>query len=41
MIFLKKVKEYDAEFEKKRKELTKQNRKWRFFATMDHGESES
>ena len=35
--FFKKVKEYDAEFEEKRKELVKQNRKWRFFATLDNG----
>ena len=37
--FFRKVKEYDAEFEKKRKELVKQNRKWRFFATLDNGKA--
>ena len=37
--FFEKVKEYDAEFELKRKELTRQNRKWRFFATMDLGKA--
>ena len=35
--FFEKVKEYDAEFEEKRKELAKQNKKWRFFATLEHG----
>ncbi len=35
--FFEKVKEYDADFEIKRKELTKQNLKWRFFATMEMG----
>ena len=37
--FFEKVKEYDAEFEQKRIELTKQNRKWRFFATMELGKA--
>ena len=37
--FFEKVKEYDAEFEQKRIELTKQNRKWRFFATLDLGKA--
>lgn len=37
--FFEKVKEYDAEFELKRKELSRQNRKWRFFATMDLGKA--
>jgi aspartokinase/homoserine dehydrogenase 1 len=37
--FFEKVKEYDSEFEQKRKDLTKQNRKWRFFATMDMGKA--
>lgn len=37
--FFRKVKEYDAEFEIKRKELVKQNRKWRFFATLDNGKA--
>ena len=39
--FFEKVKEYDAEFEKKRKELVKQNKKWRFFATLDNGKGKS
>jgi aspartokinase/homoserine dehydrogenase 1 len=38
--FYKKVKEYDAEFEQKRKELVKKKRKWRFFATLDHGKAQ-
>ena len=37
--FFEKVKEYDAEFEQKRIEITKQNRKWRFFATMELGKA--
>jgi aspartokinase/homoserine dehydrogenase 1 len=37
--FFEKVKEYDAEFEQKRKELIRQNRKWRFFATMELGKA--
>jgi bifunctional aspartokinase / homoserine dehydrogenase 1 len=37
--FFEKVKEYDAEFEQKRKELVRQNKKWRFFATLDHGKA--
>ena len=37
--FFDKVKEFDAEFEQKRKELTIQNRKWRFFATMELGKA--
>ncbi len=35
--FFEKVKEYDADFETERKELTKKNLKWRFFATMEMG----
>lgn len=35
--FYSKVREYDDEFEQKRKELVKLNRKWRFFASMDNG----
>ncbi|MBN2863589.1 MAG: bifunctional aspartate kinase/homoserine dehydrogenase I [Bacteroidales bacterium] len=35
--FYKKVEEYDEEFEKKRKQLVKQNRKWRFIAALDQG----
>jgi aspartokinase/homoserine dehydrogenase 1 len=37
--FFVKVKEYDIEFEQKRKELAKKNKKWRFFATLDHGKA--
>jgi aspartokinase/homoserine dehydrogenase 1 len=37
--FFEKVKDYDAEFEQKRKELNSQNRKWRFFATMELGKA--
>jgi len=35
--FYKKVREFDVEFEEKRKLLVKQNKKWRFFASMDQG----
>jgi bifunctional aspartokinase / homoserine dehydrogenase 1 len=37
--FFEKVKEYDAVFEEKRKELTKRNQKWRFFATLELGKA--
>ena len=37
--FFEKVKKIDAEFEQKRKELTSQNLKWRFFATMEMGKA--
>jgi bifunctional aspartokinase / homoserine dehydrogenase 1 len=37
--FFEKVKEYDDEFESKRKELVKQNKKWRFFATLENGKA--
>jgi bifunctional aspartokinase / homoserine dehydrogenase 1 len=37
--FFEKVKKYDAEFEAKRKELAAQNKKWRFFATLDQGKA--
>ena len=37
--FFEKVKKYDSEFEHKRKELASQNRKWRFFATLDNGKA--
>ena len=37
--FFEKVKEYDVVFENKRKELVKQNKKWRFFATLDQGKA--
>jgi aspartokinase/homoserine dehydrogenase 1 len=37
--FFEKVKKVDAEFEQKRKELIRQNLKWRFFATMEMGKA--
>ena len=37
--FFEKVKEYDDRFEEKRKELTKENKKWRFFATLEQGKA--
>jgi bifunctional aspartokinase / homoserine dehydrogenase 1 len=37
--FFEKVKMYDAEFEDKRKRLVKENKKWRFFATLDQGKA--
>jgi bifunctional aspartokinase / homoserine dehydrogenase 1 len=37
--FFEKVRKYDAEFEKKRKELVRENKKWRFFATLEHGKA--
>jgi len=37
--FFEKVKEIDSDFEMKRKELEKQNKKWRFFATLDQGKA--
>ena len=37
--FYEKVKEYDVEYEEKRKELLKQNKKWRYYATMDNGKA--
>ncbi len=37
--FFEKVKKYDAEFEEKRKELAGQNKKWRFFATLEKGKA--
>ncbi len=37
--FFEKVKEYDPEFEQKRKELAKKNLKWRFFATIELGKA--
>ncbi len=37
--FFEKVKGYDNDFEEKRKELVKQNKKWRFFATLDEGKA--
>jgi bifunctional aspartokinase / homoserine dehydrogenase 1 len=37
--FFAKVRKYDAEFEAKRKELSKQNKKWRFFATLEQGKA--
>jgi bifunctional aspartokinase / homoserine dehydrogenase 1 len=35
--FYKEVEKHDDEFEKRRIELLKENRKWRFFATLDNG----
>ena len=37
--FFEKIKEYDSEFEEKRKELVSQNKKWRFFATLEYGKA--
>jgi aspartokinase/homoserine dehydrogenase 1 len=37
--FFEKVKDHDADFEQKRMELSKQNKKWRFFATLDQGKA--
>jgi aspartokinase/homoserine dehydrogenase 1 len=37
--FYDKVRQYDDEFERQRKELVKQNKKWRFFASMDRGKA--
>jgi len=37
--FFEKVRKYDGEFENKRKELAAQNKKWRFFATLDQGKA--
>jgi len=37
--FFEKVREHDADFEQKRKDLAKQNKKWRFFATLDKGKA--
>jgi aspartokinase/homoserine dehydrogenase 1 len=37
--FYRKVEELDGEFEKKRLELVKINKKWRFFATLDNGKA--
>jgi aspartokinase/homoserine dehydrogenase 1 len=37
--FFEKVKEYDADFEKRRRKLQKQNLKWRFFATLEMGKA--
>jgi bifunctional aspartokinase / homoserine dehydrogenase 1 len=37
--FFESVKKLDSDFENKRKELVKQNRKWRFFATLENGKA--
>ncbi len=37
--FYNKVTLYDEEFERQRKELVKENKKWRFFASMDRGKA--
>ncbi len=38
--FYEKVTQYDDEFEEQRLELVRQNRKWRFFASMENGKAE-
>jgi aspartokinase/homoserine dehydrogenase 1 len=37
--FYAKVRKYDNEFEQQRKQLADQNKKWRFFASMDRGKA--
>ncbi len=37
--FYERVRKYDREFEEKRKSLVRQNRKWRFFASLDQGKA--
>jgi aspartokinase/homoserine dehydrogenase 1 len=37
--FYKKIEKYDDEFERKRKQLILENKKWRFFASMDKGKA--
>jgi aspartokinase/homoserine dehydrogenase 1 len=37
--FYRKVEEFDCEFERKRVELVKMKKKWRFFATLDNGKA--
>jgi aspartokinase/homoserine dehydrogenase 1 len=37
--FFEKVKELDSEFETKRRELVKEDKKWRFFATLNCGKA--
>jgi bifunctional aspartokinase / homoserine dehydrogenase 1 len=37
--FYRKVENYDRKFERKRAELVKMNKKWRFFATLDNGKA--
>jgi bifunctional aspartokinase / homoserine dehydrogenase 1 len=37
--FYNKVMQYDEEFERQRKTLVRQNKKWRFFASMDRGKA--
>jgi aspartokinase/homoserine dehydrogenase 1 len=37
--FYEKVRKYDDEFEQQRKQLVAQNKKWRFFASMDRGKA--
>ena len=37
--FFEKIKKIDADFERRRKELTEQNLKWRFFATLEKGKA--
>jgi aspartokinase/homoserine dehydrogenase 1 len=37
--FYEKVKEHDASFEQKRKQLQKENKRWRYYATIDNGKA--
>jgi aspartokinase/homoserine dehydrogenase 1 len=37
--FYNEVEKYDSEFERRRLELTKERKKWRFFATLDNGKA--
>ena len=37
--FWKHLPNLDREFEKQRKRLAKENKRWRFVATMDHGKT--
>ncbi|HEX2920942.1 MAG TPA: bifunctional aspartate kinase/homoserine dehydrogenase I [Bacteroidales bacterium] len=37
--FFDRLKDLDAKFEEKRKELVKENKKWRFFAKLENGEA--
>ncbi len=37
--FFEKVREYDGEFEERRKKLVSENKKWRFFASLDQGKA--
>lgn len=37
--FFEKVRKYDDDFERRRKQLAKENKKWRFFATLENGKA--